>query len=381
MVNDTTRLLGLDGLVVDRVELNPDGIPVVGLSTADEQARCCPECGVSARRVKQWVTTRPRDLPVAGRPTRLRWRKRRWHCDQRGCPRRTFTEQVPQVPARARLTTRLRQAAGAAVADANRTIVQAARDHGISWPVVAAASPPDLAGVYAHWSRFVAWAAAEPPSSPLVEFAPADLGPPSPQPRQIFAIGLNYRDHAVEAGFAVPEGPTVFTKFVSSLGGPHTEVVLPDGEVDWEVELVVVIGTQAGQVTAENAWGHVAGLTVGQDLSERRLQKSGPAPQFSLAKSYPGFGPTGPYLVTPDELPEPGDLAIGCRVNGEEMQKGRTSRLIFGLDQLIARHSAVTTLYPGEVIFTGTPAGVGAAPTESDSPSESDWGSVQACGW
>jgi transposase len=139
MVNDTTRLLGLDGLVVDRVELNPDGIPVVGLSTADKQARCCPDCGVPAQRVKQWVTTRPRDLPVAGRPTRLRWRKRRWHCDQHGCPRRTFTEQVPQVPARARLTTRLRQAAGAAVADANRTIVQAARDHGISWPVVAAA--------------------------------------------------------------------------------------------------------------------------------------------------------------------------------------------------------------------------------------------------
>ncbi|MFF5075374.1 ISL3 family transposase [Micromonospora olivasterospora] len=139
MVNDTTRLLGLDGLAADRVELDSDGVPVVGLSTADEQARCCPDCGVRAQRVKGWVTTRPRDLPVAGRATRLRWRKRRWHCDQAGCPRRTFTEHVAQVPARARLTARLRQAAGAAVADAGRTIVQAARDHGLSWPVVAAA--------------------------------------------------------------------------------------------------------------------------------------------------------------------------------------------------------------------------------------------------
>ncbi|MFC7280251.1 ISL3 family transposase [Paractinoplanes rhizophilus] len=139
MVNDTTRLLGLEGLVVDRVELHPEGAPVVHLSTGDEQARCCPQCGTRAVRVKGWVLTQPRDLPVAGRVTRLRWRKRRWHCDQPGCPRRSFTEQVAQVPARARLTARLRQAAGAAVADGNRTIVQAARDLGVSWPVVAAA--------------------------------------------------------------------------------------------------------------------------------------------------------------------------------------------------------------------------------------------------
>ncbi|GIJ29004.1 hypothetical protein Vqi01_41660 [Micromonospora qiuiae] len=102
-------------------------------------ARCCPQCGIRAVRVKGWVLTRPRDLPVAGRTIRLRWRKRRWHCDQPGCPRATFTEQVPQVPARARITVRLRQAAGAAVADGNCTIVQTARDLGVSWPVVAAA--------------------------------------------------------------------------------------------------------------------------------------------------------------------------------------------------------------------------------------------------
>jgi len=139
MANDTTRLLGLDGLVAERVELDAAGVPVVDLSTGCEQARCCPRCGQRAVRVKQWTTTRPRDLPVAGRTVRLRWRKRRWYCSTPECPRKSFTEQVAEVPARARLTTRLRQAAGAAVADGNRTIVQAARDLGMSWPVVAAA--------------------------------------------------------------------------------------------------------------------------------------------------------------------------------------------------------------------------------------------------
>jgi transposase len=139
MVNDTTRLLGLHGLVVTTVDTSGDGPPVVHLETADEQARACPRCGKVAVRVKEWVTTRPRDLPVAGRACHLRWRKRRWHCDTAGCPRQSFTEHVDAVPARARVTTRLRRAAGAAVADGGRTIVQSARDHGLSWPVVSAA--------------------------------------------------------------------------------------------------------------------------------------------------------------------------------------------------------------------------------------------------
>jgi transposase len=138
MVNDTTRLLGLQGLAVTKVVEGEHG-PIVHLETADERARACPECGVEAVRVKEWVTARPRDLPVAGRPADLRWRKRRWFCDQDRCRRGTFTEQVDQVPAGARLTERLRSAAGAAVADGGRTIVQSARDHGISWPIVAAA--------------------------------------------------------------------------------------------------------------------------------------------------------------------------------------------------------------------------------------------------
>lgn len=139
MLNDTTRLLGLTGLAVVRVDDAPHDRPVVHLTTADEQARTCPGCEVRATRMKEWVTTRPRDLPVAGRRVDLRWRKRRWHCDQQECDRKTFTEAVDQVPARARLTDRLRRAAAAAVADAGRTIVQSARDHGLSWPVVSAA--------------------------------------------------------------------------------------------------------------------------------------------------------------------------------------------------------------------------------------------------
>lgn len=140
MVNDTTRLLGLDGLVVATVEDATDGLgPVVHLATGDEQARHCPQCAVRASRVKQWVSTRPRDLPVAGRGVRLRWRKRRWYCDNSDCDRVTFTESVPQVPPRSRLTCRLRAAAAAAVADAGRTVVQAARDLGVSWPVACAA--------------------------------------------------------------------------------------------------------------------------------------------------------------------------------------------------------------------------------------------------
>jgi len=154
--NDATRLLGLDGLAVTGVEdghgegehEGADGCgPVVCLETADARARACPLCGVDAVRVKEWVTTRPRDLSVGGRAITLRWRKRRWICDQVDCPRGTFTEQVEQVPSRARLTGRLRAAAGAAVGDGGRTIVQSARDHGLSWPVVADAFAAHAAAV------------------------------------------------------------------------------------------------------------------------------------------------------------------------------------------------------------------------------------------
>jgi transposase len=138
VVNDTTRLLGLDGLAVVRVADGMDG-PVVHLVTADEEARRCPDCGTQARRSKGRRVTRPRDLHVGDRRPRLVWAKRRWRCDERACWRHSFTEAVRAVPPRKRLTTRLRASAGAAVADRGRTVVQAARDHDLSWPVVAAA--------------------------------------------------------------------------------------------------------------------------------------------------------------------------------------------------------------------------------------------------
>jgi len=143
---------------------------------------------------------------------------------------------------------------------------------------------PDVQAVYQGFAAFRSWAqdATLPPGRP---FDPRDLGAPAPSPRQLFAIGLNYRDHARESGFTPPPEPAVFTKFVSSITGPVTEVELPDGQVDWEVELVVVIGAGGRCIAVGDAWSHVAGLTVGQDISERVLQRTGTAPQFSLASS------------------------------------------------------------------------------------------------
>lgn len=218
----------------------------------------------------------------------------------------------------------------------------------------------DPQAVYARWAEFAEWAAGaelaggEP-------FEPTQLGSPVPAPSQLFAIGLNFDEHAAEAGFQTPDTePPVFTKFASSITGPYCEVAIPTGgHVDWEVELVAVIGKPAYRVAAADAWSYVAGLTVGQDISERVLQMAASPPQFSLGKSHPNFGPTGPWLVTPDEFENPDDLELGCAINGETMQKGRTSEMIFPVPKLIEKLSAVTPLRPGDAIFTGTPAGVG----------------------
>jgi 2-keto-4-pentenoate hydratase/2-oxohepta-3-ene-1,7-dioic acid hydratase in catechol pathway len=219
--------------------------------------------------------------------------------------------------------------------------------------------PSDAQAIYSRWTEFRDWAdQAEDTSADA--FDRADLGSPAPAPRQLFAIGLNYRAHALETGFAIPKDPPVFTKFASSITGPITEVTLPKGgHADWEVELVVVIGTEAYQVAEANAWSHVAGLSVGQDISERIGQMEGQPPQFSLAKSYPGFSVIGPWLVTPDEFDNPDDLELRCTVNGEQVQHARTNDLIFSVPELIARISAVLPLLPGDVIYTGTPPGVG----------------------
>ena len=218
--------------------------------------------------------------------------------------------------------------------------------------------------VYADWDAFRAWAATMDPAD-AVPFTDDELGAPVPEPAQVFAIGLNYRDHAAESKLDVPDRfPPVFTKFRSAIAGPVTTVELPSGgNTDWEVELVALIGRRADRVTAADAWSHVAGLTIGQDLSERVGQLAGPAPQFSLGKSHRGFAPTGPWVVTVDELPDPGALALGCDVDGETVQSGSTRDLLFGVPALIEGLSAVAPLLPGDLIFTGTPAGVGAGRT------------------
>jgi 2,4-diketo-3-deoxy-L-fuconate hydrolase len=218
----------------------------------------------------------------------------------------------------------------------------------------------DPQAVYEDWDAFAGWAAGARWEGG-VPLRPDRLGAPAPAPRQVFGIGLNYRDHAAEAGLDVPAGdPPVFTKFPSCITGPHGDIEMPPGgHVDWEVELVAVIGRRAWQVPASRALEHVAGYAVGQDVSERILQMASAPPQFSLGKSLPGFGPVGPWLVTLDEFADPNDIGLGCEINGEPVQSGRTSQLIFPVPALVAMLSAALPLLPGDVIFTGTPAGVG----------------------
>jgi 2-keto-4-pentenoate hydratase/2-oxohepta-3-ene-1,7-dioic acid hydratase in catechol pathway len=226
----------------------------------------------------------------------------------------------------------------------------------------------DPARLFDNWDRLVDWAASTEPDGERL-FVDL-LQNPVPAPRQVFGVGANYRDHLEEAVRAsgrggdldalLPTAPLIFTKFPACLCGPYDAIPVPSANVDWEAELVVVIGRRAERVSETDAWRHVAGLTVGQDISERVLQMAGPSPQFSMGKSFPGFGPMGPVLVTADDLDDPDDLEIGCTLNGRVMQKGRTSDLIFSVAELVARISAVCPMLPGDVIFTGTPAGVGA---------------------
>lgn len=246
-----------------------------------------------------------------------------------------------------------------------RAVLLSADDRGID---VEAASGgkfgPGLPGIYEDWQGFRSWADTV-EATDTVTFTRERLGSPSPAPKQIIAIGLNYSAHAAESGFEAPKGlPPTFTKFVSSLAGPDCTVVLPPGgNTDWEVELVAVIGLTAKDVDEADAWNFVAGLSVGQDISERVSQLAGPAPQFSLGKSFPNFAPVGPWLVTPDAVPAKDDLALGCAVDGETVQDGRTSDLIFPVARLVAALSRTLTLYPGDIIFTGTPSGVGVGRT------------------
>jgi len=247
-----------------------------------------------------------------------------------------------------------------------RTVLLTTDTSGIDVAAVSAGKfGPQPQSIFEDWNSFRAWADDQADVTADVHFERAQLGSPSPAPRQIVAIGLNYSAHAAESGFEPPTGlPPTFTKFVSSLTGPDCEVLLPPGgHTDWEVELVAVIGHTTSDVSEADAWDHVAGLAVGQDISERVSQLAGPAPQFSLGKSFPNFAPVGPWLVTPDSVPDKDDLALGCAVDGETVQDGRTRDLIVPVARLVAELSRTITLFPGDLVFTGTPAGVGVGRT------------------
>jgi 2,4-didehydro-3-deoxy-L-rhamnonate hydrolase len=228
---------------------------------------------------------------------------------------------------------------------------------------------PAPLSVYENWDEFTRWAQGADLSG-AEPFDEGDLGAPVPNPSQVFAIGLNYRDHADEAKLAYPDDIVVFTKFASSLAGPNVTVELPSDKVDWETELVVVISHEAHEISESEARGVIAGYAIGQDYSERAVQSRGPAPQFSFGKSYPNFAPFGPAVVTLDEIDDPDALSIGAILEGPSaadhggtwtIQDGTTADLIFGVSRIIADLSAVVTLRPGDLIFTGTPAGVGMA--------------------
>lgn len=187
----------------------------------------------------------------------------------------------------------------------------------------------------------------------------AKIDAPVSAPKNCYAVGLNYRNHAEEAGMDIPSSPMVFTKHTTCLVGPNANIEMRSDNVDYEAELVAVIGMPGKDISEDKAWDHVAGLCVGQDVSDRTVQFSSKPPQFNLGKSFDTFGPMGPYLVSPDALKDKDSLDIECKVNEEVRQKDNTNDLIFNVPSIISYLSEIVTLNTGDVIFTGTPGGVG----------------------
>lgn len=186
------------------------------------------------------------------------------------------------------------------------------------------------------------------------------LGPPVTQVGKIVCVGLNYFEHARESNMAVPEEPVLFTKATSAINGPYDPIVLPPGasKADWEVELVAVIGRRASHVTEEHALRHVAGYCIGNDISERAFQLEGSG-QWVKGKSCDSFAPIGPWLVTADEVPDPQVMDIWLEVNGQRYQNSNCGSMIFSVATLISFISRFMSLLPGDLVFTGTPPGVG----------------------
>lgn len=208
-------------------------------------------------------------------------------------------------------------------------------------------------------ARLSAWLRAHGAACPAVP-AGSRFGPCVARPSKIVGVGLNYRDHAQEAHLPIPAEPILFLKAPSALAGPYDAIELPDGatKLDWEVELAVIIGRTARRVTEAQALDHIAGYALANDVSERAYQMDGTG-QWTKGKSLDGFGPLGPYLVPAVRVPNPQRLALHLAVNGQPRQTGTTADLIFGVAFLVSYISRYMTLLPGDVLLTGTPAGVG----------------------
>jgi 2,4-didehydro-3-deoxy-L-rhamnonate hydrolase len=221
---------------------------------------------------------------------------------------------------------------------------------------------PGIHDLLDHWDEFQEVAGSIAVDQDGIRFSESDLGPVVPRPRQVFGIALNYQSHADEAAaldLEAPAVPAVFTKFPSCLSGPFDDIAVTTDQIDYEIELVVVIARDVtSRLEIVDGWEAVAGVCVGQDISDRLIQLRSPR-QFSIGKSLPTFGPIGPTLVTLDELPDRDDLELICRLNGEEVQRDRTTHMLFPVPHLVAYLSSVVHLYAGDVIFSGTPEGVG----------------------
>jgi 2-keto-4-pentenoate hydratase/2-oxohepta-3-ene-1,7-dioic acid hydratase in catechol pathway len=229
---------------------------------------------------------------------------------------------------------------------------------------LAGAGFPDLlsvvAGGAAARAKIGAWIAAPPPGAAR-DLAAVTLLAPIPRPPKLICVGLNYRDHALETNMQLPETPTIFAKFPTAVIGPGEPIVLPrsSSRPDYEAEFAFVIGQGGRHIPAADWREHVFGYTILNDVSARDFQMA--TTQWTIGKSFDTFAPMGPWIVTPDEIPDPHNLDIRLTVNGEKLQDSNTRHLIFGIPDLIAYLSSVFTLEPGDVVSTGTPGGVGFA--------------------
>ncbi len=223
--------------------------------------------------------------------------------------------------------------------------------------------PYDVVGLLTQEDALQRAAEAERKGVEQGAFVDGRLLAPVPRPGKVFCIGLNYRDHAAESGKEVPDRPVVFSKFSQVVVGPEEPIRLPrtSEQVDYEAELVVVLGRRGKYISENEARTHVAGYMNGHDVSARDWQIGAPGGQWLLGKSADTFGPVGPWLVTADQVPDPHQLDIQLRLNGQVMQSSNTREMIFRIEQLIAYISQMVTLEPGDLIFTGTPPGVGFA--------------------